>query len=111
MYCKRCTILLMNTIPQIVAASNATADIAYYVCVVSFFIAGGVAIFLLWDRIQQHNKQSSKKAARIVKPTAKKTPAKKAASKVAPKKSAAKKAPAKKTATKKAPTKRTTKKK
>lgn len=100
----------MNTIPQIVATSNATADIAYYVCIVSFFIAGGVAIFLLWDKVQQHNKRS-KKTARVVKPSAKKAPAKKAAAKAAPKKAVAKKAPAKKPVAKKAPTKRTTKKK
>ncbi len=101
----------MNTIPQIVAASNATADIAYYVCIVSFFIAGGVAIFLLWDKVQEHNKQSGKKTARVVKPSAKRAPAKKAAAKAAPKKAVAKKAPAKKPATKKAPAKRTAKKK
>lgn len=94
----------MNTIPQIVATSNATADIAYYVCIVSFFIAGGVAIYLLWDKVQQHKKPASK--ARVVKPAAKKAPAKRAATK----KVAAKKAPAKKPAAKK-PVKRTAKKK
>ena len=94
----------MNTIPQIVAASDATTDIAYYVCIVSFFIAGGVAIYLLWDKVQQHNKHAGK--ARVVKPSAKKTATKKAA---VAKKTTAKKAPAKKAAAKK-PVKRTTKK-
>ena len=89
----------MNTIPQTVAASSATADIAYYICVVSFFIAGGVAIFLLWDKAQQHKKQASK--TRVVKPSAKKVAAKKTVTK----KAVSKKAPAKK------PAKRTTKKK
>jgi hypothetical protein len=89
----------MNTIPQTVAASSATADIAYYVCVVSFFIAGGVAIYLLWDRIQRHNVKASR--SKVVRPSKKR---------VAAKKTAAKKAPAKKTATKKS-AKRPTKKK
>lgn len=89
----------MNTIPQIVATSNATTDIAYYVCIVSFFIAGGVAIYLLWDKAQQHKKTPGK--SRVVKPTAKKAVAKKTTAK----KAVAKKAPAKK------PAKRTTKKK
>ena len=101
----------MNTIPHLVAASNATADIAYYVCIVSFFIAGGVAIFLLWDKVQQHN-AGTKKTARVVKPSAKKkAPVKKAAAKAAPKKTAAKKAIAKKPVAKKTTAKRTTKKK
>ncbi len=81
----------MITIAQTVAASSATADLAYYVCIVSFFIAGGVAIYLLWDRIQQHNGRSAR--AKIVRPTKKRAPAKKA---VAKKKTVAKKAPAKK---------------
>lgn len=83
----------MNTIPHLVATSNATADIAYYICIVSFFIAGGVAIYLLWDRIQQHNARVSR--ARVVKPTKKR-----AAKKSVAKKSAAKK-PAKRTSKKK----------
>lgn len=95
----------MNTIPQTVAVSSATADIAYYICIVSFFIAGGVAIFLLWDKAQQHKKQVGK--ARVVKPSAKRAAAKKPTAKKATvaKKAVAKKAPAKK------PVKRTTKKK
>lgn len=93
----------MNTIPHGVAASSATADIAYYVCIVSFFIAGGVAIFLLWDKAQQHKQHAAK--ARVVKPT--KKPAKKPVAKKAAvtKKSVAKKAPAKKTTAKKTITK------
>jgi membrane protein implicated in regulation of membrane protease activity len=90
----------MITIAQTVAASSATADLAYYVCIVSFFIAGGVAIYLLWDRIQKQNTKTGR--ARIVKPTKKAVAAKKV---VAKKKTTAKKAPAKKS------TKRTTKKK
>lgn len=94
----------MNTIPHLVAASSATADIAFYVCIVSFFIAGGVAIYLLWDKVQEHKKPASK--ARIVKPAAKKAVVKRApAKKAAVKKPVAKKAPAKK------PAKRTTAKK
>lgn len=89
----------MNTIPQIVATSNATTDIAYYVCIVSFFIAGGVAIYLLWDKAQQHKNASGK--SRVAKKTTKKA----AVKKTAVKKAVAKKAPAKK------PAKRTTKKK
>ena len=94
----------MNTTLQTVATSNATADIAYYVCIVSFFIAGGVAIYLLWDRIKQHKHKSIR--TRVVRPT-RRAPAKKA---VAAKKTTAKKASAKKTAAK-MPVKRTTKKK
>jgi hypothetical protein len=89
----------MITIAQTVAASSATADIAYYVCIVSFFIAGGVAIYLLWDRIQRYNAKATR--SKVVKPTKKR---------VAAKKTAAKKAPAKKTAAKK-PTKQTAKRK
>jgi ABC-type nickel/cobalt efflux system permease component RcnA len=92
----------MITIAHTVATSSATADAAYYICIVSFFIAGGVAIYLLWDRTNQHKANAAK--ARTVRPSAKKrAPAKKAA---APKKkTTAKKAPAKK------PVKRTAKKK
>lgn len=90
----------MNTIPQTVAASSATADIAYYLCVVSFFIAGGVAIYLLWDRIQHHNAAATR--SKIVKPTKKRASAKKtvSAKKATSKKAAAKK-PAKRTAKRK----------
>ena len=92
----------MNTIAHTVATSSATADAAYYVCIVSFFIAGGVAIYLLWDRTNQH--KASMARTRVVRPTAKKRAgAKKAAT--PKKKTTAKKAPAKK------PAKRTTKKK
>lgn len=84
----------MITFPHLVAASSATTDIAYYVCVVSFFIAGGVAIFLLWDKAQQHKKHASK--ARIVKPSKKVASKKAPAKKVVAKKTAAKKAPVKK---------------
>lgn len=102
----------MNTIPQLVAVSNATADIAYYVCIVSFFIAGGVAIFLLWDRIQHHKQQGIKRVSRArtaTKTTTRKPVKKAAAKKTVAKKVPAKKAPVRKTATKKT-TKRTTKK-
>lgn len=80
----------MNTIAQTVAASSATADIAYYVCVVSFFIAGGVAIYLLWDRIQHHKQIGSR--GKVVKPTKKRVAAKKSATKKTTAKKPAKRA-------------------
>lgn len=88
----------METIAQSVATSNATADIAYYVCIVSFFIAGGVAIYLLWDKIHE---TKTKRAARSARSSAARTTARKPAAK----KAAAKRPAAKKT------TRRTTTKK
>lgn len=64
----------MITSLETVASSSATADIAYVVCIVSFFIAGGVAIYLLWDKINQHNAAIAKKP----KTTKSRTAAKKA---------------------------------
>lgn len=95
---------LLNT----VATSNATAEVAYYICIISFFIAGGVAIYLLWDKVQESKvaaapkKRTGAKKA-VAKPVAKKTTAKKASIKKADvKKPVAKKAVAKKPAAKKA---------
>lgn len=84
---------LLNT----VAASNATAEVAYYICIISFFIAGGVAIYLLWDKVQESKSAAAPK---------KRTVAKKAAAKPVVKKTVAKKAPVKKAAVKKPATKK-----
>lgn len=79
---------------------NTTATIAYYVCIVSFFIAAAILVYLVWTKIQDGGTAPTKRAA-----PRKKAPAKKAVAKKAP----AKKAPAKKTAAKKTTAKRTTK--
>ena len=91
----------MVTFAETVAASNATADIAFVVCVVSFLIAGGVAIYLLWDKVNQSKGRSGAKP-RIVRPkVAKSTVKKTAGPKRTAKKAVAKKPAARKTVKKK----------
>lgn len=94
---------MITTFGQSVASSSATADIAYYICIVSFFVAGGVAIYLLLDKIKEHGAKSSPKA-RIVKPASRKKPVPKktTAKPVVAKKTVAKKSVVKKAAPKKA---------
>lgn len=85
---------MITTFGQSVASSSATADIAYYICIVSFFVAGGVAIYLLLDKIKEHKSAPTKKS-HVVKP------ARVAAKKPTVKKPAAKKVTAKKPIAKK----------
>lgn len=73
---------------------NTTATIAYYVCIISFFIAAAISVYLVWTKIQDGGAKPSRPAAKR-KPAAKKVAAKKT---VAKKTTAtkAKKSPAKK---------------
>ncbi len=65
------------------ATSNATTDIAYFVCIISFLIAAGVAIYLLWDKIEhtsnKHTKRGNKSKSATTKPAGRKTTPKKTA--------------------------------
>lgn len=98
---------LLNT----VATSNATAEVAYYICIISFFIAGGVAIYLLWDKVQESKQAAAPKKRTVAKKVVAKPEAKKAAAKKAPvKKAAVKKPVVKKAAAKKPVAKKTVKK-
>lgn len=77
----------MITFADAVVASNTTTDIAYVVCIVSFFIAGGVAIYLLWDNIHKTGKKRAAARSRVSRPsTSRKAPAKKSAAKKVAKK-------------------------
>ena len=79
----------MITFTETVATSNATANIAYCLFIICAFIAGGVLIYLLWDKIQTPVVTKTKsRPAKVAKKAVRKPAAKAVAKKPVAKKPA-----------------------